>query len=108
MSITLNSPWFEYVEGGVKEYEGRCHWKKCLEYKPGDQLNIRHHTDPSIPPFAATIIEIKTYKTFQEALEILPMSKVLPRETGEYTVKEGVETIKSMSNSRRKRRLAFA
>jgi ASC-1-like (ASCH) protein len=94
MSITLNSPWFEYVRTGAKEYEGRCYRGKCLEFKPEDLLAISHHTNASLPPFNAKITDIKTINTFQKALENLPISKGLPKEFGEYTVEESVEIYK--------------
>ncbi|MDE3046096.1 MAG: ASCH domain-containing protein [Verrucomicrobiota bacterium] len=69
--ITLNDPWFDFVQSGEKVYEGRRYTEKVRQYKVGDSLQISHYTDRERPSFRTKITEIKVYRTFQEALEQL-------------------------------------
>lgn len=77
-TISLNSPWFELVKLGTKKYEGRRCTPKIDSLKPGDIINVKHHTDTSIEPYQVRIISIHKFQTFEEALNTLPISEVLP------------------------------
>jgi ASC-1-like (ASCH) protein len=86
-NITLNSPWFEHVKNGSKIYEGRCNWKQASQYKVGDFLNVKHHTDSSKQEYIVKIVNIYKFDTFKTALSELTLSEVLP---GIQTIEEGV------------------
>lgn len=83
-NIRLTDPWFEYVKTGQKIYEGR----RFLNFDIGDILRISHRTNPELEPFRVKIKNVLRFKTFEEALNVLNMSEVLP---GVQTVQEGVE-----------------
>lgn len=91
--ISLNSPWFEFVQNGQKLWEGRRY--KAEKYKVGDKLIIRHHTDEKRDKFTKTIKSILIFETFQKGLEYFDkqekMQQVLPEID---TVKAGVEIYK--------------
>jgi ASC-1-like (ASCH) protein len=90
-NITLNSPWFEYVQNGKKTFEGRCFWKQVLNYKINDILVISHHTDKEKPSYNVKIINIHKFQNFAEALENTPIDKVLP---GIASIADGIEIYK--------------
>ena len=91
MQITLNSPWFDLVKSGRKIYEGRRCTEKMKALKPGDELIVAHHTDPTAESFSITVLEILHFPTFEAALKSLPVEQVLVAGT---TVAEGVEIYK--------------
>ena len=91
MSITLNSPWYEYVRDGLKKYEGRCNWKMVKDLKIGDHLLISHHTNRNLPTYKVKIIDLLYFSDFEEALNKLTLSEVLP---GILTIADGVEIYK--------------
>lgn len=76
--ITVNDPWFTFIKSGSKKYEGRCYWKSVLNYKVGDILIIHHHTDSTVEPLQVKIISLLLFKTFEEALQKLPIEEILP------------------------------
>lgn len=86
--MTLNTPWFDYVKTGRKIYEGRCNKKK---YSIGDKIIFSHHIDHSQDEFEKTIIDVLHYKSFEEALNELSISQVLPNIN---TINDGVEIYK--------------
>lgn len=86
-NITLNTPWFEFVKNSKKCYEGRCNWKQAAQYKIDDILVIKHHTDPHEKEFSVKIINIHKFDTFETALKIIGLSKILPNI---LTIEKGV------------------
>ena len=84
----MNSPWFEYVKTKTKIYEGRCNWKQAAQYKIGDFLCIKHHTNLLESEFTVKIIDILKFDTFEIALRQLGLSQVLPNVE---TIEQGVE-----------------
>jgi len=91
--LTLNSPWYEHVRNGDKEYEGRCYWKSIASFKVGDVIEFSHHAKPKKDSYRAEIIGVHRFPTFELALKALPLEKVLP---GIESVAEGVEIYKSL------------
>jgi ASC-1-like (ASCH) protein len=85
--ITLNDPWFHHVQSGEKTYEGRRYWGKTRQYQVGDFFEINHHTNSEALPFTAQILEIRIFKSFEKALQNLPIQQVLP---GVSSVADGV------------------
>lgn len=88
--ITLNSPWFEYVRDGVKVYEGRRN-KKENPFTVGEVLWVYHHTNTNMIPYYVRITECLKFSTFEDALNSLSLSSVLPNIT---SVKDGIEIYK--------------
>lgn len=86
--MTLNDPWFNYVKDGTKIYEGRCNKKS---YVIDDQIIFAHHTDKTQQTFTKTVVEILYFKSFEEALTMLPISQILPNIN---TVSDGVDIYK--------------
>jgi ASC-1-like (ASCH) protein len=85
---SLSSPWYEYVASSQKKYEGRCYQKKVLEYKEGDTIQFKHHTDGSKPVLEVKIKQILCFPTFENALQSLNTAEILP---GVQTIEEGVK-----------------
>lgn len=90
LTITLNSPWFEYVQQGIKHYEGRRNTPKMRSISVGDTLEIRHHVDDTKQPYFVKVEDILYFPTFRDALSNLPIDHVLPNDRGtSYTIDEG-------------------
>jgi ASC-1-like (ASCH) protein len=86
--FTLNTPWYEYVKSGEKIYEGRKCSRKTKEIENGDIIEFKHHCNEKLPSIKVKILSINNYRTFRQALETLPINKILP--TPNITVDEGV------------------
>lgn len=84
--LTLNSPWYELVRDGKKRYEGRRALPSILSLTVGERICVKHHTDAALPAYVVTVTSIARYKTFEDALESVPVDAVLPG----MTVAEGV------------------
>jgi len=80
--MTLNSPWFELMKQGIKKYEGRRNTAKVQQICVGDTIEFRHHTDITREPFRVEVTYIHRFPTFRDALLTLPISDVLPNDTG--------------------------
>jgi ASC-1-like (ASCH) protein len=87
-TISVNSPWFEYLKAGTKTFEGR---RYSVRYTVGDKLLVRHHTDTTQEPFVLTITSVNKFPSFEDALRVLPLCRVLP---GVETVEDGIEVYK--------------
>jgi ASC-1-like (ASCH) protein len=85
--IHVGSPWFDFLKSGEKVWEGRCNWKAALAYRVGDSWEV-HHVDGTREPFRLKIEEIVHFPTFEQALNRMNLSEVLP---GVKTVEEGVQ-----------------
>ena len=83
--IRVNDPWFTYIKNGAKKYEGR---RNNRIFNEGEYLLIQHNTDECQDPVTKMLKKIHKFKTFEEALSILPLEEVLP---GVKTVEEGVQ-----------------
>lgn len=91
-NITLNSPWFEYVRDGQKIYEGRRRTTITDLLNIGDILIINHHTDPTNNNnFQVEITQFIHFKTFEDALNVLPLEQVLPSIN---SINDGIEVYK--------------
>lgn len=92
-SFKLSKEWFDHVKNGTKIYEGRRWWnddslkKGTKHLKVGDILTFRHADDEKLS-FEKTVKAIHLFSSFEEALTVLPLEKVLP---GVSTVDEGVK-----------------
>lgn len=92
-SFRLSKEWFYHVKNGTKIYEGRRWWdgdavkKGTKHLKVGDIVMFRHNDDEK-ESFEKKIKAIHLFSSFEEALNELPLSGVLP---GIKTVQEGVE-----------------
>jgi ASC-1-like (ASCH) protein len=91
-TMKLNTPWYEFVQNGEKIYEGRRATEKVLGIKTGDKIMFIHATDDSRDNITVDVLDILSYPTFRDALESLPMQKVLPI-TG-LTIDQGVDIYK--------------
>lgn len=93
--ITVNSPWYEYIDNGSKIYEGRRYSDKVKHYQLGDTLIIKHHTDPLKPAIYRMIRDIHKYETFEQALTDFNnkgcLQQILPNIE---TIKEGCDIYK--------------
>jgi ASC-1-like (ASCH) protein len=89
--IHLNDPWFELVKSGEKIYEGRRKTIKSDNINIYDILLVKHYTDNTKEPYYIQIIDKLYFDNFEQALNTLPINKVLPTVT---TVKEGIEIYK--------------
>ena len=87
-AMTLNSPWFELMKSGQKRYEGRRRTSKTSSISPGDTIVMTHHTNNTLDPYTVYVEEVIAFPTFQHALEMLPLSEVLPVDG--ITVDKGV------------------
>jgi ASC-1-like (ASCH) protein len=88
----LNSPWFELVRSGKKIYEGRRKTPKIMELKIGQKITIHHYINKNEKPYTICIDDIFFYDTFEDALFVLPIDKVLPLD--DITIEKGVEIYK--------------
>lgn len=89
LTLSLNDPWFNLVKCGKKIYEGRRFTEKLASLSKGDIINIKHYTDNLQPTFKVIVEDIIKFKTFREALKILPLNEVLPIEG--IDIEKGVE-----------------
>jgi ASC-1-like (ASCH) protein len=89
LSLTLNDPWFDLMKEGKKIYEGRRNTEKIRKIKKNDIIQINHHTNPSKESFSVIVDEILHFKTFEEALNSLPIDMVLPIDN--IDIKSGIE-----------------
>ena len=89
--ISLNSPWFELVRSGQKQYEGRRYSGNVMKYQVGDRLRIQKWGDSKEPSYTAEITAIFRFQTFEQALVQLPLNEVLP---GITSIAEGIEVYK--------------
>ncbi len=88
ITLTLSDPWFEYVRQGRKIYEGRrLKMSFFRTLSVGTLIKFKHYNNEGIEPFYARVIGILEFNSFQEALEQLPLSEVLPDVA---TIAEGV------------------
>lgn len=87
--MTLNDPWFNFMKTEKKIYEGRRNTEKIRSIKIGDIIEISHHVNKSIDPFNVVVDEIYHFPTFEEALNVLPIDKILPIEN--IDVAKGIE-----------------
>ncbi len=91
-TIQLSDPWFDLVRTGQKIYEGRCYWKKVLDYKINDILLISPYDKSKTDlPYKVKIVDILLFDTFESALKTLDIQQVLPNVK---TLEEGVEIYK--------------
>jgi ASC-1-like (ASCH) protein len=87
--MKLSEPWYQYVQDGVKIYEGRRYTDKVAGLKPGDIIEFQHATEADKPGVKVIVEEVLRFSTFEEALNTLPVSQVLP--IPGLTVEEGVK-----------------
>lgn len=93
--IHLNHPWFELVKIGKKIYEGRRLTDKTNKYNIGDILLVKHYTDNTQEPYYIEIVDKIYFRTFEQALTILPINQVLPTlDESIRTIQEGIEIYK--------------
>jgi len=86
--MSLNSPWLEHVASGRKIYEGRRRTEKINEIRPGNIISFLPVTSsPNDKSIDCKVIAIHSFDTFRDALETLPIDRVLP---GVRSVDEGV------------------
>ena len=92
--MSLNTPWWEFVQNGSKIYEGRRATEKVRQILPGDRIVFCHvsHDSEECDPITVEVVEMLCFPTFQSALEFLPICDVLPIDG--ITVAEGVEIYK--------------
>lgn len=90
--FTLNTPWFELVQSGLKIYEGRRRTPRIKALVVGDEITIAHHTDQDRQPYTVIVEEILEFPNFEIALTSLPIEQVLP--VSNITVVEGLEIYK--------------
>jgi ASC-1-like (ASCH) protein len=87
MELSLNSPWYEHVRDGRKQYEGRRYTPQINALQSGDPVVFKHHTEPDrYPEIHATVIQVMHFPTFRDALLCIPIENVLP---GVTSVDEG-------------------
>jgi len=90
--FTLNNPWFDLVQSGLKIYEGRRSTPKIKALVVGDEITIAHHTEQHRQPYTVIVEEMLEFSNFEVALINLPIEQVLP--IPNITVAEGVEIYK--------------
>lgn len=96
-NITLHSTWFELVLSGEKIYEGRRNTDKIKNIKIGQIIKIQRRINKNIidyltEPYYVTVEDKLYFKTFEDALKILPIKEVLPID--DITVEKGVDIYK--------------
>ena len=91
ITITVNSPWYELLKSGEKQYEGRRLTEKMKRLREGDLIQIQHHMDRD-QVYTMMIESLHIYPTFEHALSSLPLEKVLPIE--DISISKGVEIYK--------------
>lgn len=74
LKIHCQEPWFSKIKLGLKTVEGRKYNSKYHNLKSGDLLEF--HCDDE--RFITEVIEVRTYKTLQEYLEVEGFKNVLP------------------------------
>jgi len=92
MIIYLISPWFELVKEGKKIYEGRRNTETIRNIGIDDILEVKHYVNKELASYHIIVEDKLYYKTFEEALQSLDITKVLPLEN--ITIEQGVEIYK--------------
>jgi len=89
--IYVHSPWFEALFRGDKLHEGRCNMRNSAKMQIGHILEIGLAKDNkrviTQATFQRKIKNILKFKSFEEALQTLPLQRVLP---GVASVDDGV------------------
>lgn len=87
----MNSPWFELLLSGEKQYEGRRLTQRMRELVERDIIRVQHHISHD-QSFLMQIESIHIYPTFEHALLSLPLGKILP--VKEMTISKGIDIYK--------------
>lgn len=74
----LKEPHYSHIQEGKKIYEVRVNDDKRRQMKVGDTWIFSHNDEPDKPKIKTKIVEIKTYKTFEEAINDTDLSQLLP------------------------------
>jgi len=95
----LESPYYEAVRDGVKIYEVRVYDDKRKIMNIGDSWVFTHSTDKTLPPFTTTIVGIKIYKSFEDAVNETGPIQLLPQIDN---VEEAIKIYEGFNNGKYK------
>ena len=75
--VSLQNPWFDLINSGLKKYEGRLNWKIWNDLKIGDHIIFKNNKNR----LNVVVIEIKKYSNFIAAYDdlgeyLIPLSKI--------------------------------
>ena len=74
----LQSPYYEYIRDGVKIYELRVYDEKRKKMKVDDEWLFKHNDNNELPEIRTKITDIKTYESFEKAIEDTGYKNLLP------------------------------
>ena len=90
---SLASPYYEYVKNGIKIYELRVYDDKRKLIKINNLWQFSSNNNES---FITKVIDIKTYKSFREAIEDTELQQLLPQISD---LEEGIKIYESFDNN---------
>jgi len=91
----LKNTYYEAIKKGLKIYEVRVNDDKRKKIKEGDEWIFENDEKPEQPKLITKIAEVKTYKTFEEAIKETGVSKLLPEITSDDV---GIEIYESFEH----------
>ena len=91
----LQSPYFEFIQNGVKIYEMRVNDKKRQEMNVNDIWIFTHNHNELLGTIQTRIVERKIYKSFEEAIQDTGFTNLLPNAS---SIEESIDIYNSFGN----------
>ena len=92
---SLAAPYYEYVKNGTKIYELRIYDDKRKSIKINDLWQFSSNNNKK-QSFITKVVNIKTYKSFREAIQDTGLVQLLPQITD---LEEGIKIYESFDNN---------